>query len=82
MKSRHISGRKFHRLRLRVIVSSALISEKLMGRPWDIVEYGVCCVEDMLAEIPETTVTVRLFYNLARAYDDSGRVLDFGLKGR
>ena len=32
-----------------------------MGRPWDIVEYGVCCVEDMLAEIPETTVTVSLF---------------------
>ena len=33
---------------------------KLLGRPWDIVEYGVCCIEDMLAEIPATTVTVRI----------------------
>ena len=56
-----------------------------MGRPWDIVEYGVCCVEDMLAEIPETTVTVSLLYNLARASEEhSGSVVgcrDLGQKG-
>ena len=41
-------------------VLSSLISGKLLCRPWDIVEYGICCVEDMLAEIPATTVTVSI----------------------
>ena len=34
---------------------------KLLARPWDVVEYGVCCIEDMLAEIPAATVTVSYF---------------------
>ena len=36
-----------------------------MGRPWDIIEYGLCCIEDMLAEIPTTTITVSIVHRVA-----------------
>ena len=29
-----------------------------MGKPFDIVEYGVCYIEDILAEIPESSLIV------------------------
>ena len=31
---------------------------KVMGKPFDIVEYGVCYIEDILAEIPEASLIV------------------------
>ena len=31
---------------------------KVMGKPFDIVEYGVCYIEDILAEIPESSLIV------------------------
>ncbi|XP_071550871.1 meiosis regulator and mRNA stability factor 1 isoform X2 [Panulirus ornatus] len=32
--------------------------EKALSRPWGVVDYGVCEVEDLLAEVSETTVIV------------------------
>ncbi|XP_069956762.1 meiosis regulator and mRNA stability factor 1 isoform X4 [Cherax quadricarinatus] len=32
--------------------------EKALTRPWNVVDYGVCDVEDLLAEVSETTVIV------------------------
>ncbi|KAK3579545.1 hypothetical protein CHS0354_028381 [Potamilus streckersoni] len=29
---------------------------KMTGKPWDIIEYGVCTIEDMLADIPPSTI--------------------------
>ena len=34
------------------------VAEKVIGRRFDITEYGVCFVEDALDDIPESVITV------------------------
>ena len=33
-------------------------SDKLMGKPFQITDYGVCFIEDLFNEIPESTIAV------------------------
>jgi hypothetical protein len=30
----------------------------VVGKPFDITDYGVCYIEDMLVELPESTIVV------------------------
>jgi len=32
----------------------------MIGRKFDIIEYGLCNVEDMIAEVPESMITVSI----------------------
>ena len=34
------------------------MTDKVVGKPFDITDYGVCYIEDMLSEIPEATLVV------------------------
>lgn len=47
------------------VLYSCLIAGKLFGRSWDIVEYGVCHLDDMLSELPANTVNVCLFLSFS-----------------
>jgi len=35
-----------------------LVAERVFGRKFDVTEYGVCFVEDMLDDIPESIIRV------------------------
>ena len=35
-----------------------VLAEKVVGRGFEITDYGICYVEDMLAEVPENTIIV------------------------
>ena len=35
-----------------------LLTDKVIGKQWDVTDYGVCYLEDMLTELPDTTVIV------------------------
>jgi len=39
-----------------------LIVEKVIGRKFDVTGYGVCFIEDVLDDIPESVLKVRLWY--------------------
>jgi len=40
-----------------------LVAEKVIGRKFDITEYGVCFIEDVLDDIPESAVQVSHRYS-------------------
>lgn len=35
------------------------LTDKVIGKPFDITEYGVCYIEDMLGEVAENSLVVR-----------------------
>nr|CAD7444945.1 unnamed protein product [Timema bartmani] len=66
--SHHMQVRRFCSDLLRVLKSQAtkhvLLAEfpkayqRVLNKPWDIVDYGVCEMEDLLSELPENSVVV------------------------
>lgn len=34
---------------------------RVIGKPWDVVDYGVCAIDDILSDVSENTVVVTSF---------------------
>jgi len=39
-----------------------LVAEKVIGRKFDVTEYGICFIEDILDDIPESVIRVSTDY--------------------
>ena len=44
-----------------MLCAFSFIVDKMIGKAFEITDYGVCFIEDMLNEIPESTVLVCMF---------------------
>lgn len=41
-----------------MVYSTTLVAEKVIGRKFDITEYGVCYIEDVLDDVPDSAMQV------------------------
>ena len=55
-----------------------LVAEKVIGRKFDVTEYGVCFIEDVLDDIPESVMQVSLsVVHLSRQYSSKAAMFCF-----